>query len=769
MAASILLVWASIGWAQTPETDRLWTVREGTTTLSFDLEAMEKLGLRMVETDETASAAIVPGLSLGFSVDTGSTLVVAVDPERRVRFVAGEVRHLGGLSFGGSILSSRLFDFGLTVSATPEGERLMLTDARSGTPVFSLSKGQVGWNPVTRRLRIARAVVSISNSWAQSLGRPELAGNFVGTLDSELTAEPVDQTLPLAPGAVDTSAESQRGVIGPDVTQCRQAFLTQFGREGSIIGCALTTTSLNVGDAPMDWFENPSENHPFIATNLFRLKDDRFEQIGQSWLKHGFFSTNQENCGPTNCVFPGSGSLLGVGCTDTYGAQLNALQSVLGPRSEVNPWTGAYTYIGSHLDIGAGGHNGIDHRLQVHDDDLDTTLNAGATYYSESYYVAWDDVEHTNNLVWKEVTPSGAPLGTWTFAMSGLATPPAVGPALDAWGGARTVIGGTVEPNNPNADSDGRCYVDYKATDLGGGQFRYEYALYNLDMDRAIQSFSVPIPLGVTVSNQGTHHVASHGEGYSNVPWAIAVNAGSITFSCDTFAVDPNANALRWGTLYNFRFDADAFPGQTTATFGLFKPGGAGDPAALTGPVLGPATSTALLVASAVSRLQHGAAGSFDFGLVSGQILETRIPGPRQLVVGFNQAVDPASLAVAINGLASGAYIGATTLSLNAGNTELTIDLDPALADVDRHTVDLTGVTSLSTGLPLQNPTFAVAVLQGDVSRDLAVTTGDASQVRFFFNQTADAVNFPFDVDASGSITTGDFSQIRFFFNNTLP
>ena len=46
-----------------------------------------------------------------------------------------------------------------------------------------------------------------------------------------------------------------------------------------------------------------------------------------------------------------------------------------------------------------------------------------------------------------------------------------------------------------------------------------------------------------------------------------------ITWSTETFATNQNANAIRWGTLYNFRFDADQAPNPTNATVGFFKTG----------------------------------------------------------------------------------------------------------------------------------------------------------------------------------------------------
>src|SRR5207249_7957193 len=47
----------------------------------------------------------------------------------------------------------------------------------------------------------------------------------------------------------------------------------------------------------------------------------------------------------------------------------------------------------------------------------------------------------------------------------------------------------------------------------------------------------------------------------------------SITWNTETFAQNQNANAIRWGTLYNFRFDADQPPQAANATVGFFKTG----------------------------------------------------------------------------------------------------------------------------------------------------------------------------------------------------
>ena len=95
----------------------------------------------------------------------------------------------------------------------------------------------------------------------------------------------------------------------------------------------------------LNWFRLPNTDHPVIPQNLYRMSggasnNDRFEQIGQSWLKHAFTALQQNACG-FGCT-PGTGTHLGVGCSDPYGASLNASQSGLGSRAWVNPFTGAY-------------------------------------------------------------------------------------------------------------------------------------------------------------------------------------------------------------------------------------------------------------------------------------------------------------------------------------------------------------------------------------------------------------------------------------------
>jgi hypothetical protein len=88
---------------------------------------------------------------------------------------------------------------------------------------------------------------------------------------------------------------------------------------------------------------------------------------------------------------------------------------------------------------------------------------------------------------------------------------------------------------------------------------------------------------GVTVSNIGFHAPPQHpgwtfdgtvgNTGYSSTPWTPVQTSGSLSWSSETFAQNQNANAIRWGTLYNFRFDSNRPPQAANATIGFFKTG----------------------------------------------------------------------------------------------------------------------------------------------------------------------------------------------------
>jgi hypothetical protein len=104
-----------------------------------------------------------------------------------------------------------------------------------------------------------------------------------------------------------------------------------------------------------------------------------------------------------------------------------------------------------------------------------------------------------------------------------------------------------------------------------------------MNLDRGIQSVSVPLGGTIAVGNVGFHAPLNHpgfphdgtlgDAGYSNAAWSSNETASSLSWSTETFAQNQNANAIRWGTLYNFRFDSNRPPHAATATIGFFKTG----------------------------------------------------------------------------------------------------------------------------------------------------------------------------------------------------
>ncbi len=375
------------------------------------------------------------------------------------------------------------------------------------------------------------------------------------------------------------------GVVGPDIVVFDLYQTLNWGTVGDKTAYSVGTISCNRGDEPAQWVSNTNE-HPVIAQNLYRLKDGRLEQIGMSWLKHGFYALAQSDCG--TCENPGTGSLLGVNCSDPYTASLNGGQNRLGPRSPVNAFTGYYPE-----NYPSPGQGTLDGRIQVATSDVEPSSNPSALYFVEGQYITADDATRgngLNNVSYREVTVE-ADLDLFLES-----TTQETIPAIEAW----AINDPDVTTTVVQVAGEGIFNAAYKAIDNGNGTWRYEYAIHNLNSDRSGEWFQVPILPGTVITNEGFHDVDYHsGEPFSNVDWSISIDAvgGSVTWAAtQDYATNPDANALRWGTMYNFWFDADVAPNNAMASLGLFKPGAPGDPAMVEFTVLAPAAAGLVFV-----------------------------------------------------------------------------------------------------------------------------------------------------------------------------
>jgi hypothetical protein len=341
---------------------------------------------------------------------------------------------------------------------------------------------------------------------------------------------------------------------------------------------AFGSTSCNIGTTQLQWQPNPSNLHPTIPQNMYRIKNGAIEQIGMSWCKHGFCALQQNLCG--TCTPAGSGcpTVLGIGCSDPYTASLNGDQGDLKSRGPINPATGVFS--GTYTDPTAptGLPTSLRERVMVARNDLNPALNAGAIYVTECQYIHPDDASsgNDNNNASYRLCTVGATWSTslgYPLTLSGATLQQQ--PAINAWKAAHADV--TITP--VDVVGDGRFLVGSRAIDNGNGTWRYEYAVQNLNSDRAGGRFSVPLPPGAVVTSasfKGPKYM--NGEPYSNLDWTYTVSGGMITFQCEA-NTNVNANALRWATLYNFRFTCDKAPASGSVQLGLWKAPTTGSPA----------------------------------------------------------------------------------------------------------------------------------------------------------------------------------------------
>ncbi len=358
---------------------------------------------------------------------------------------------------------------------------------------------------------------------------------------------------------------------GPDVLIGDITSIQNANPTGGLDSFTLGTTACNVGNAVLNWF-GPTNLHPVISETFYKYKvvdgSGRFEQIGMSWLKHGFASDTGSYC--CTCQNPGNNQIMGVGCSDPYSASQSGSQSTLTPRWQVNAHTGVFPYPGANPSWSGTAARRCESLLT----DLEPS-SAATRYYAECTYVTSDDAaagNNNNNASYKEMNVTGTPTN-YTFATVG-STQQGI-PAIRAW----PLLEPGVTLSNVQVPGDGLFIVGSHATSLGGGLYHYEYAVHNMNADRAGGSFSVPVPAGALVANIGFHDITHrNGDGVGNISqsatdWTGSVVGGAVTWACETEAQNANANAIRWATTYNFRFDADVAPQSGTVTVGLWKAG----------------------------------------------------------------------------------------------------------------------------------------------------------------------------------------------------
>lgn len=487
-------------------------------------------------------------------------------------------------------LSSSSSQLALEQLAPGESVDLVVRDGKTGFVFFNVEGHLYEYEAGTRSLSIDGGRLLISKEFAARLGRPADAGAKVGDISVKTHVVPIQVTtlvngVPRSTTLPTQNDPSQAFVPGPDIITGDMASLQQVSSLGSQVALSCAPTSCNNGNEPINFFQLPNIDHPVIMQSLYRVSGgssntERFEQIGTGWAKHAFGADQFEVCSNDCQPYPDQ-TRLGPACSDTYAVSTGAQFTQLGSRAWINPFTGAFPSTANNHS--GHSHNNVAHRLTVEAADLNTSLNAGATYYGEVQYVApheyaWcqthpGQCHMYNNASYRRFNVSGTT--SFTFSASGSTV--RMAPAVNAWPGA------TVVPIEPEPGVDGRAFIAYKVSGPTAGVWHYEYVIYNQNLDRSVQSFSVPVGCLAAINNlgfrapQNTPGFPNDGTlnnaGFSNAAWTPVQTASDVTWSTETFAQNQNANAVRWNTSYTFRFDSNQPPQAVNATVGFFKTG----------------------------------------------------------------------------------------------------------------------------------------------------------------------------------------------------
>lgn len=722
--AAALVVWPSVSFGVV-----LWTSHHGETRISLDTELMKKAGLSVssLNPDDTSSTAnlIVMEVSpdeIPFVMDLKDGIAAG--------FEEGLIRHTSGLRIRRGSQSVDLNSFIIGVGSSD------LLRVESG---LSVEAPAVDFDRFRRSIGVSSDDVVITRNLAEALGAPSLAGVSIGHLTSEVFLAWAGGELP-PPKAADDEPLPRicaSPVLGPDVIVGDLQSVSSYAVVGSTAAFSVGTYSCNLGNVPVRW-QSGNNLHPVIPQSLYRYKvvggAGRLEQIGISWCKHGFTALSDNICCP--CTGPG-GSQLGVGCADPYTSGRNGSQLTttggLGPRFDINAHTGVFTFPYPFRNTnGSVALTSITRRVQVATSDLAAASNPGAQYFVEAQYVTQDDAAWNNSGTWSlnannncsyrpvTVSPSGA---NYVLALSGSVTRGS--PAIKAWKAIDASVTETnidvpeIEFPAGSGNNKGRVILSAKATDLGGGVYRYEYAMFNLNSDRSIKSFSVPVAGSLTATNIEFHDVNYHsGDGYNSTPtaqitfdgtdWPGTQGGGNLSWTMVNASPVENSNALRWGTLYNFRFDVAAPPTTGDVSLGIFKAvTGLPDSVAATtvipsvpctAPIILPIPAAAAVCDTAFTYTPLLGAGTLPLtwslsGEPAGMVINSstgQIDWPNTVA-----SASPYSVTVTAQSQC-GPGSDSKTLTLTVARGDFTGDGVVDLADIVPFTDDVTGVASVS-------------------------------------------------------------------------
>lgn len=651
-AVGLGLALPSLGTERAGEAQQ-WTIWGGALEFNWNRELLADLGFERVEGVDVRTSKDQPWIEqLALREAAGLEITVGAASEFS-GFAGGRLQSRGGFLLEGSAGRIDLRDLSLRPQ-TGNAFRLDVVGA-DGKAWFYLDRLMYKLEGGTAPELAVRAMdLRIAPALAKRLGYPEYAGWVVAGLGMQSRVASQGAFVPEPKGGRGRwpgDPAPNGGVFEADVFM--ESFTLQYSRRsadsdgpGGVDGRVVFTPSSSLrnnrgtgslpeadpanpivatvpGDplgtstaryaADVAWHvkfsgSNPpygNDQHPYLIWNLYRVDaQGRIEQIGRSGVKHAFLTIN------TTCDDnPSDGHILGRGCGDTYGTGNNDSIGDLGPRSELIPATAQWGRCGSVYDadcngsrdsqspcsnVGGSTCGSFAFRMQVLESKIDPAVNAGASYFAESWYIAREDINILNTMQSRPISFSWTG-NAWASAN---ASPLRLGPALGRW-----VAPDTTHPNERSQDiktGEGSLRVAMRVTDLGGGQYRYDYAVMNFDFVRAVtqgaepnlrvlrnngfNQFSVPFP----ASAQFSAPEFADGDGDAGTDWSFAREGSALVWRAAGTATTP-VNPLNWGTMFRFSFVTSNAPQAGQVNVGIAE---SGTPSGIASQMLVPGSST---------------------------------------------------------------------------------------------------------------------------------------------------------------------------------
>jgi len=598
----------------------------GTTTWHLNRSVLDALDVRVEDVQQglplPASSKHGSYRGLEFSALDQTALRFSESDGLPRALSGGSLRHAGGfmLVFPGGRADLR----GFVLQPNARAPFALDVVGGDGKTWFTLDRGHYQLEDDRRTFALRYMNLRLSQQFARQLKRPEFAGLAVGGVDtlSPLTLSDArevvsatcsapwpSQGVPADIHMVYQSVDAESGV--PDSIHFRRCGLpdangvyqdaecTQTSSDRGVV-FAPDTSLLNAGTTAVAWhqmFSHPAgsagyppygnDQHPMLVWNLYRVDaDGALRQIAASGVKHAFNTINKTcNCSDHTNNYPA--------CEDSYSQYSNDVDAqttpnYLGPRSEIVPARGQWGRCLSVFDkncdavqdADAGAQNDFQYRLIALERDIDATLQPGAQFYFEYWYVVRDQGNIYHAMGYRPIT--FAKLAGSGSAWIWQANPGTFvdGPVISQW----------VDPLSPPANAanaelstpEGRARIAVRTHDLGGGAFRYDYAVMNFDFARATIDPTHP-------SEPNLHVLSADGFATFDVPVSPGVALSDIVFNdADTDATNdwsvtrdsagvhwqaPADHTLDWGTLYRFSFTAAHAPLATAARLGVATPG----------------------------------------------------------------------------------------------------------------------------------------------------------------------------------------------------